>query len=128
MLLGSGGQPDHVGLHGDEPVFVQDLPVVVELPCVNPGGEGECHFAVLAAFLHQPGHKPGIHTSCPDNLRERSVRNNGLGKNSHGSAQEQDPGLQEKQVGRWAWRPGQIEREGMAGRLINYKETVKHGQ
>lgn len=40
MLLGSSGQPDHVGLHCDEPVFVQDFPVIVKLPSIDPGGGG----------------------------------------------------------------------------------------
>lgn len=54
MLLGPGGQSDHMGLHRNQPVFVQNFPVIVKLPSINPGGEEESsHFALLVTFTPQ---------------------------------------------------------------------------
>ena len=54
MLLGPGGQSDHMGLHRNQPVFVQNFPVIVELPSINPGGEEESRRSFCFAGCFQP--------------------------------------------------------------------------
>lgn len=86
MLLGPGGQSDHMGLHRNQPVFVQNFPVIVKLPSINPGGEEESsHFALLVAFTPQcrgreyQRHIPTLSPN-PVSLREPLLYDKGHGK------------------------------------------------
>lgn len=86
MLLGPGGQSDHMGLHSNQPVFVQNFPVIVKLPSINPGGEEESsHFALLVTFTPQcrrreyQRHIPTL-SPHPVNLGELLLCDNGHGQ------------------------------------------------
>lgn len=43
-----------MGLHRNEPVFVQNFPVIVQLPSINPAGEEEHGYVSLFAGNSPP--------------------------------------------------------------------------
>ena len=60
MLLGPGGQSDYMGLHRNQPVFVQNFPVIVKLPSINPGGEKRA--VILLCWLLSPHSAEDVNT------------------------------------------------------------------